>query len=122
MKPDNGIKIWMDYLRESMIKMGRPPPELGAMKLLLENAGFEDVHALEAKEPIGPWPKDPRQKRIGAMVLLNCETSFESYGMATFTRILGMEAEIARSVCEAALAASRNKNYHTYTKQYVPYS
>ncbi|KAI5808401.1 S-adenosyl-L-methionine-dependent methyltransferase [Pyronema omphalodes] len=116
MKPDNGVKVCTDYLRESMIKMGRPPPELEMMKMVLEKAGFEDIHASEVKEPMGPWPKDPRQKRIGAMSLLNCETGIESYGLAAFTRVLGMEVDKARAVCKAALAAVRNKNYHTYTK------
>jgi hypothetical protein len=119
MKPDNSMKIWMDYLRESMIKMERPPLKLESMKMLLEKAGFEDVHALEAKEPVGPWPKDVKQKRIGAMSLLNCETGIESYAMAAFTRVLGMEAKKARAICDAALSAARNKNYHMYFKLYV---
>ncbi|KAI5811870.1 S-adenosyl-L-methionine-dependent methyltransferase [Pyronema omphalodes] len=121
MKSDNAAKIYNDYLRESMIKMGRPPPELASMKTLLENAGFEDVHISEAKEPIGPWPKDSRQKKIGAMSLLNCETGFESYGMAAFTRVLGMETDKARAICNAGLAAIRNKNYHIYAKYYRVY-
>ncbi|KAI5811877.1 S-adenosyl-L-methionine-dependent methyltransferase [Pyronema omphalodes] len=121
MKPNNGAKIYTDYLREAMIKMGRPAPELESMKLLLGKAGFEDIHVLEAKEPLGPWPKDPRQKRIGAMALLNCETGLESYGMAAFTRILGMEVERAQSICNAGVAAIRNKNYHMYAKYYRVY-
>ncbi|KAI5820162.1 S-adenosyl-L-methionine-dependent methyltransferase [Pyronema omphalodes] len=121
MKPDNGAKLYMDHLRASMAKMGRPAPELASMKMLLEKAGFEDVHALEAKEPFGPWPKDSRQKKIGAMSLLNCETGIESYGMAAFTRVLGMEADKAHAICNAALAAVRNKNYHLYTKYYRVY-
>jgi hypothetical protein len=60
MKFDNGMKVYMDYLREAMMKMGRPAPVLESMKMLLEKAGFEDVHAFEAKEPVGPWPKDAR--------------------------------------------------------------
>ncbi|KAI5816663.1 S-adenosyl-L-methionine-dependent methyltransferase [Pyronema omphalodes] len=121
MKPDNGAKIYMDHLQEAMRKMGRPAPKLESMKMLLEKAGFEDVHALESKEPMGPWPKDPRQKKIGAMSLLNCEGAFESYGMAAFTRILDMDAKRAHAICEAALAAVRNKNYHMYGKFYRVY-
>ncbi|KAI5811885.1 S-adenosyl-L-methionine-dependent methyltransferase [Pyronema omphalodes] len=121
MKADNGAKVHLQYLRESMLKMGRPAPTLESMKMLLENAGFEDIHALEAKEPIGPWPKDPRQKRIGAMSLLNFEGGFESYGMAAFTRVLGMEVDKARAICNVALAAVRNKNYHMYGKFYRVY-
>ncbi|KAI5811841.1 UMTA methyltransferase family protein [Pyronema omphalodes] len=119
MKADNGAKVHMEYLRESMISMGRPAQTLESMKILLEKAGFEDVHAFEVKEPIGPWPKVSIQKRIGAMSLLNLEGAFESYGIAAFTRVLGMEAEKARSICSSALAAVRDKNYHMYGKLYV---
>ncbi|KAI5811872.1 S-adenosyl-L-methionine-dependent methyltransferase [Pyronema omphalodes] len=121
MKPDNGAKIYIEYLREAMIRMGRPPPELESMKLLLETAGFEEVHVFEVKEPLGLWPKDARQKKIGAMSLLNGETGTESYGMAAFTRVLGMEVDKAREICDAAVAAARNKNYHMYSKYYRVY-
>ncbi|KAI5811847.1 S-adenosyl-L-methionine-dependent methyltransferase, partial [Pyronema omphalodes] len=116
MKPDNGAKVYGEYLREAMTRMERKVPKLEWMKMLLEKAGFEDVHAVEIKEPMGPWPKDLKQKKIGAMSLLNCSSSFESYGMAAFTRVLGMEVEKARAICEDAIAVVRNKNYHLYTK------
>ncbi|KAI5811883.1 hypothetical protein BZA77DRAFT_360349 [Pyronema omphalodes] len=35
-KTDNGAKIDTAYLRESIIKMSRPPPVLASMKMLLE--------------------------------------------------------------------------------------
>ncbi|KAI5809239.1 S-adenosyl-L-methionine-dependent methyltransferase [Pyronema omphalodes] len=121
MKPDNPAKIYTDLLRESLVKMGRPPPDLKFMKELLKEEGFEDVVALQVKEPVGPWPKDARLKTLGAMVLLNTETAFESYGMAAFTRILGMDVEKAREICEAGKLAARNKNYHIYSLYYRVY-
>lgn len=115
MKPDNPAKIYIDQLRASMIKMGRPPPDLKFLKNLLEKAGFENVKAMQVKEPVGPWPKDPRLKTIGAMVLLHGDSAFESYGMALFTRILGMDAKAAKHLCDEGLRAVRNKNYHMYS-------
>jgi hypothetical protein len=94
--------------------MGRPWPDLAFLKNLLENAGFEGVTTSVAKEPMGPWAKDPRLKRVGSMSLLNGETAFESYGMALFTRILGMDVDKVRKICENGLLAARNKNYHVY--------
>lgn len=114
MKPDHGIKVFTEHMRDAMRKMGRPWPDLAFLKNLLENAGFEGVTAAVAKEPMGPWAKDPRLKRVGSMSLLNGETAFESYGMALFTRILGMDVEKARKICENGLLAARNKNYHVY--------
>lgn len=77
MQPDNPLKVYIDHLRSS-VKMGRPPLELKFMKTLLEKAGFEDIKAKKIKEPLGPWPKDPRMKRVGAMVFLHSETVFQS--------------------------------------------
>lgn len=114
MKPDHGADIFLRRLREALEKMGRPHPTHEFLKNQLENAGFEDVQMLTAKEPFGPWPKDPRMKRVGAMSLLNGSTGFESYGMAAFTRVLGMDAAEARGICERALQDARNKNYHVY--------
>lgn len=54
-------------------------------------------------------------QRIGAMVLLHSETIFESYGMAAFTCVLGMDQEKARDICDRAMVASRNKNYYIYS-------
>jgi hypothetical protein len=116
MTAENGLKVYTDYLRASMEKMGRPPLDMDSMRRLLEESGFEDIQVLQAKEPVGPSPKDPEMKRIGAMVLLNADTIYESYGMAAFTRVLEMDVEKAGSICEAGRAAARNKNFHVYTK------
>lgn len=117
MQPDNGLKTFLGYLRESLAKIGRPTQTLQSPRKLMESAGFEDIQEFQVKEPTGPWPKDPRLKRFGAMVLLSCETDFESYGMAAFTRILGMHFEKAQTICDAGKQAVRNKSYHTYTLQ-----
>jgi hypothetical protein len=114
MKPDNGAKILINNFRKAPTKMGRPPPDIEPWKGMLEKAGFEDVKAVQVKEPIGPWPKDPSQKRIGAMTLLNDETYAESHCMAPFTRVLGMEVKEGREVIDASHRAVRNKNNHIY--------
>lgn len=103
MKPDHPTVIFSQYLRASLEKMGRPHPDLEFLKNLMEAEGSEDVQILTAKEPVGLWPRDPRLKKIGAMTLLNCETAFDSYGMAAFTRILGMDADKVGSICERGL-------------------
>lgn len=84
---------------------------------LMEKAGFEEIKAKQAKKPLGPWPKDPRLKKVGAMVLLHSETVFKSYGIATFTQVLGMDPDKARKIYGASRAGVRNKNYHMYSLQ-----
>lgn len=63
---------------------------------------------------MGPWPKDRRLKDIGYWTLMNSETSFEAYGLALFTRVLGMSGEEARAMCLRAQRDLKNKNIHVY--------
>ncbi|KAI5796120.1 hypothetical protein FPQ18DRAFT_147269 [Pyronema domesticum] len=114
----HAVLIFSQHLRAAMSKMGHPAPDIEFMRKLLEEAGFEDVKTRTAKEPLGLWPKDIRLKRVGAMSLLNIGKAFESYGMAAFTRVLGMDVEKPRGTCDAARPArqaARNKNYHVYS-------
>jgi hypothetical protein len=106
---------WMDLLDEALEKMGRPQATPAMLKERLENAGFVDVQIVTGKQPFGPWPKEKRMKTVGAMVMLNADTGCEAYGMAPFTRILGMDKDEATKTCRDAFADIKNKNYHMYT-------
>ena len=65
------------------------------------------------KLPLGTWPADKKQKDIGAFSLLTTEHGFESFGMAFFTRILGMEVPEAKELIAAAKKESRSKKIHS---------
>lgn len=112
MKPSNGMKRFK-VLSEAIMKMRRPP--LTPNREFLEKARFVDIKVHNVKQPVGPWPKDLQLKSISAMVLLNCETAFESYEMALFTRVLGMDATKAQGICDGALEVVRNKNNHIHS-------
>ncbi|KAF8543714.1 S-adenosyl-L-methionine-dependent methyltransferase [Trichophaea hybrida] len=119
---DPGTKLWVEKLSEAMSKIGRPAHMTGeTLKGNLIKAGFEDIHIFSYKQPLGPWPRDSRLKRVGAMMLLNGESGYHSYGMAAFTRILGMTAEEAEKVCRDCYAGVQNKNSHSYNYFYVVY-
>jgi hypothetical protein len=115
MSESNAAKKHLELQVEALAKMGRPAHTGETLKALFENAGFEDVTVLNVKHPLGPWPKDRRLKHIGAMMLLNCATAFEAYGLALFTRVLGMDQEEALALCGDAFAAVKNRHNHTYT-------
>ncbi|KAF8538708.1 S-adenosyl-L-methionine-dependent methyltransferase [Trichophaea hybrida] len=110
-----GIQRHFDLCNEAMAKLNRPSPVGATLKKYLEDAGFVDVVCVDLKQPLGPWPKDKRMKRIGAMTMLMCETGLEAYGMAALTRILQMSHEEATKVFADALRDVRNKNCHVYS-------
>ena len=85
-------------------------------KFILD-AGFDKVSHEEVKLPVGTWPADKKQKDMGAFALLTMEHAFESFGMALFTRTLGMEAPEAVELIEGAKKESRSKKIHSYAIQ-----
>lgn len=119
--PDHKLKLCMDALESALMKIGRPPASPGLLKQRLENAGFVDIKQYMHKQPIGPWPKDQRLRRVGAMALMAAETGVNAYAMGALTRINSMSAEEATRMCEEGLADCKNKNYHIYTHHYIAY-
>lgn len=119
MADDNGIKVYTALLTVAMTKIGRPPMSSVDMKRHLEVAGFVDVVINDYKQPFGPWAKDNKMKRIGAMMLMNAVTGWHAYGMAVFMRILGLPVKEAEKICDDAVKGSRNKNSHTYNFLYA---
>jgi hypothetical protein len=105
---------YMKLLTEACVKLKRPTVTAAMAKDLLDRGGFEDVKVVTLKQPFGPWAKDERMKKIGAMVLLTADAGAEGYGLAMFTRVLGMTPEDSLALCQRTSAEIRNKNYHVW--------
>ena len=71
----------------------------------------------EMKLPLGTWAADKKHQDMGAFTLLTTEHGFESYGMALFTRILGIEVPEAKELIAGAKKDSRSKRIHSYSTQ-----
>ena len=89
------------------------------MDKFILDAGFDRVNHEEMKLPLGTWAADKKQKDMGAFALLAVEHGYESFGMAFFTRILGMEVPEAKELIAGAKRESRNKKIHSYATQYA---
>jgi hypothetical protein len=111
---NNPIKVYFDTLCEAVKLTGREVPSSALLRGYLDDAGFVDVKVEELKDPFGPWPKDTKFKRIGLMTLMALETGFWAYGMAAFTRVLGMDGDAADKLCRDGFATAKNKNVHSY--------
>ncbi|KAF8543265.1 S-adenosyl-L-methionine-dependent methyltransferase [Trichophaea hybrida] len=114
--PNNGVQILCSKICEAMSKAGRRSHMLSSsMREDLQNAGFIDIHKTDKKQPLGPWPKDPRLKQVGSLALVSCEAGFYAYGMDMLTRVLGMSAEEAVRYCNQAVKHAKDKQRHTYS-------
>jgi hypothetical protein len=80
----------------------------------LEDAGFVDIKVYAFKQPYGSWAKNKKEKRLGGEILLIAGPSLESYGLALFTRVLGIDAEEATRLCQETWKEIINKKHHVY--------
>ena len=114
--PNNAIRIYSEMFGKALGLLGRCEfIEEETLRTLLQDAGFVNI-TLGARcvIPTGPWPKDKRTKQAGAMNLLAGESGYHAYGLAVFTRVLGLTPEEANKVCDEALAAAKAMRCHTY--------
>lgn len=89
------------------------------IKDIASEVGFVEVCEKAKKLPWAPWATDEKLKELGRYALLNCETSFEAFGLALFTRVLGLSKEEAIRVCSESRKELRNKKIHVYNLQYA---
>ncbi|RPA90331.1 S-adenosyl-L-methionine-dependent methyltransferase [Choiromyces venosus 120613-1] len=116
--PNSGIRVFFEHWYKATAQVGIRTPNDVDLHKYLQDAGFQDIQVYALKEPLSPWPKDPHLKKIGQYMLLNAETGYMSYGLAFFTRILGMSVEEVTKVCRAAVRDSYDTKVHMYSFVY----
>lgn len=120
--PSNSVmRRWSDLMMEASVKSGFRLDTCGQAAEMMEMAGFVDIVRIPYKWPIGPWPKGPNLKHIGAWVLENFDGGVETFCLALFTRFLGWSLEEVKALAEELKVEFRNRNYHTYFDMYVTY-
>lgn len=87
------------------------------MGTYLKEAGFVDIHHEPMKIPYGTWPADPKQKEMGAYLLLTAESGFEAFGYGLLTRVMGMSIEEVEELTRLARTASQSRKLHSYSLQ-----
>lgn len=111
----NPARRWFDLFQDAMDRSGRPRHYADGMERDLKAAGFVDVQVVRRKLPFGPWPKDPVLKRVGAMVLLSCESGMEAYSQQLFTKVLGMDLDEASKIASDGFMALKARTSHIYS-------
>lgn len=117
--PDCALRKYFSLLHEAAERTGRVINIAHKIKGIVSEAGFVEVSEKIKKLPWAPWAADEKMKELGRYTMLNCETSFEAFGLALFTRVLGLSKDDAVRVCSDSRKELRNKNIHIYNLQYV---
>ncbi|KAJ5378717.1 hypothetical protein N7509_011836 [Penicillium cosmopolitanum] len=98
---------------------GRPMNIIETMRESIEKAGFIDVHEINSKWPLGPWPKDKTMKELGLINLQHWLTGLEGYAMHLFTKY-GKPVPWSKEEVQVYVAGIRkeltNPRHHPYQR------
>jgi len=85
----------------------------------MEEAGFVDVEEHILKLPVGPWPRDPRLKRVGLFEMVNMTEGIQGLTIMLFTRCLQWTPTQVELFLMDVRNDAKNKNIHSYYHLYV---
>jgi len=103
---------YAQVLAEATALSERPQIPVAEMAQIMHDTGFVNVVHRRFKWPIGQWPKDRKLKELGLWGVEIMEPSIDSYGLAYFTRILGMTEAEAHAMNQAAKEDLFNVRIH----------
>lgn len=113
-RPESAYGRYTESLLKASHKFGARldiAPELAG---ILKDAGWSGVTEHKFKSPCGPWAKNPKLKESGKYQKAGVYTGLEAYGLALFTRALGMTQEDAQKLCDGAREDLDNPKIHMY--------
>lgn len=111
-KSDGNWAKYVDLINKASDIFGIKQKSGEAISKILSETGFDEIVHSKFKMPIGLWPKNPKQKEIGRWGLAVVEPSVEAYGLALFTRALGMTEKEAHAIMDKAKADLHQKSIH----------
>ncbi|KAG9501940.1 hypothetical protein J7337_007646 [Fusarium musae] len=79
--PNSAMGHWGEFFKEGGKKIGTSfsVVEDGTQRKAMEKAGFINIQEFDFRNPVGTWPKDPVEKRMGAYSKYGLETDSEGF-------------------------------------------
>lgn len=94
------LEKWGPLAWDAGVKFGKSFKIAEEMEEEMKKAGFVNVQCRTFKWPIGPWPKNPKLKEIGAYNRLGWEEGINGWAMFLFTNFLGVSQTFPRELLE----------------------
>ncbi|KAK4222599.1 methyltransferase domain-containing protein [Podospora fimiseda] len=119
--PDTALYKAMDLLGQAATIANHAFIDLGELRKILIETGFEDVVEIKYKWPSNMWPKDKKHKEIGLWNGENVGSGLEGFLMAALTRALGWTKEEVDVLAAKARADVKDRSIHAYWPVVVVY-
>ncbi|KAF2736431.1 S-adenosyl-L-methionine-dependent methyltransferase [Polyplosphaeria fusca] len=119
---DSYTAQFMNLLIQAARGAGKDPCPGPKLERWIREAGFENVVHQQFKLPVGPWPKDERQKEVGLFNLAQAVDSTEAFSMRLFTSVLGWQLEEVQVLCAKVRSELKSKSSHRMFDYHVVYA
>ncbi|KAM0197261.1 hypothetical protein ACHAPI_005119 [Fusarium lateritium] len=118
--PDSAMGHWGKFFLEGSKKIGTSftVVEDGTQRKAMEAAGFINIQEFEFRNPIGSWPKDPIEKRMGSYTQYGLETDSEGF-ILFMAHALGWKREEILVYIAQFRREIRSGKHHGYFAQKV---
>lgn len=98
---DSPVLKWVRTINECAVTAGRPRGAAHLKPEVLAGAGFIDINVDERLIPMGVWPEDKEQKKLGKHFLVAQLCGIESICLRSMTEQMGWDIEEIRILCDA---------------------
>ncbi|OJJ48317.1 hypothetical protein ASPZODRAFT_158062 [Penicilliopsis zonata CBS 506.65] len=119
--PGHVFHQWSELMDEGGRKAGLDFNTAHHIKRWLEEVGFVNVTEVKMPIPVGSWPKDPRQREIGAFNQLRIEQGVLDFCGRRFTNNLGWSRVQLEVFCAAMRDAVRDSKLLAHHYAYFVY-
>ncbi|KAF2433501.1 hypothetical protein EJ08DRAFT_628691 [Tothia fuscella] len=116
---NHDLQKWSQAYTSAMRGLDRNPNIGGHLEAKLREAGLSDVAGRCFQIPIGIWPTDPRQRKIGEWNQNNMNSMLDSHALWPITTRLGWTRQQVGWLTEGAKQEMHHANLRLYIRLYV---
>jgi hypothetical protein len=121
MLPDDPVKRLYDLAGEAFQKFGMNTKLPATLEPLLRDAGFENIHCIVKKVPIGPWARDKTLRLVGLYQRMAVQDIIPVIGGRPFAA-LGMSQVESQVTLALARKGLQDNSVHRYFNYYFWYA
>jgi SAM-dependent methyltransferase len=107
-KEDPDVIRWLAAVNEASRQSGRPRGDAHLSPELLTQIGFVDVSVSEKIIPMGAWPEDKEEQKVGKHFLVTQLSGIEALCLRPLTEQLGWKIEDVKEIISAVTERTRS--------------
>ncbi|KAE9367019.1 S-adenosyl-L-methionine-dependent methyltransferase [Stipitochalara longipes BDJ] len=112
------MQTWTNTLPQAGRLLGREPCPGPKLEQWVRDAGFTNIVTKIYKLPIGPWPKDPNFKLVGAYYHVTVSQGVEGFSLRLYMNVLKWSYEELQVLLAKVRKDLNTRSIHGYTTMY----